>query len=309
MKERAKLETYFDMFMCIVSETRCTITSIAKSIGHTGIGRRRTTISQYLNDIYERKISFNPNLYLKNLQNIQRMAYFCEAKEKNKLGTIFDKLKADKRINYVLLNSGYCDFFCTSRDPELDLTSYGLTIIESSVLYSPIYTIPQGWKLSFKDAAKNILKYNFKKGNLPRKEEGVLDWQEIDMRIFELMKEDARRPFTEVARETGVFSQTVKNHFYNHVLPWCNVAHYFFPKGYDAYMKNQIRIYTKYEQSLVHSLKRLPCTTYVYPLEKGLLIDIFHENINIVMTIFGKMEEMGVIDYYAQLTPLWYYHI
>ena len=60
---------------------------------------------------------------------------------------------------------------------------------------------------------------------------------------------------------------------------------------------------------MVTSLKRFPCTSYVYPLEKGLLINFFHEDINILMTIFGKMEEMGVIDYYDQLTLLWYDHI
>jgi hypothetical protein len=59
----------------------------------------------------------------------------------------------------------------------------------------------------------------------------------------------------------------------------------------------------------VNSLKRFPCTSYVYPLEKGFLVNIFHENINILMAMFGKMEEMGVIDYYAQLTPQWYDHI
>ena len=309
MIDSTKLGTYFDIFMCIVSKTRCTITSIAKSLGHTGIGRRRATISKYLYDIYEAKLSFKPNLYFKNLKNLQWKAYFCKAIERNKIGVTFDKLKADKRISYVLLTSGYCDFYCTSKDPTLDLTVFGLEIIESSILYSPLYTIPHGWNRSFEDTARNILKYNFKKGNLPRKDEGVLNLQPLDIKIFELMKDNARRPFSEVGRETGVFSSTIKDHFYKYVLPHCNVAHYFFPRGYDTYMKTLCRVYTQCEQSVVTSLKRLPCTCYVYPLEKGLLINFFHEDINILMTIFGKMEEMGIIDYYTQLTPLWYDHI
>jgi hypothetical protein len=64
-------------------------------------------------------------------------------------------------------------------------------------------------------------------------------------------------------------------------------------------------VHTDYEQSITTALKRLPCTSYVYPLEKGLLINIFHENINILMTLFGKLAEMGIIDTYTQLTPLW----
>lgn len=309
MIDCTKLGTYFDIFMCVVTHTRCTITSIAKNIGHTGIGKRRATISDYLKDIYKRKISLKPNLYFKNLENLQRKAYLCKANERDRIGPTFNKLKADKRINYVMLISGYCDFFFTSRDPTLDLTDFGLEIVESSILYGPIYTIPSGWSLSFEDAARNVLKYDFEKGNLSRKFEGSLTWQNIDMRIFEFMRENARRPFTEVAREVGVYSSTVKDHFYKYVLPHCNVAHYFFPKGYDAYMQSLCRIYTNYEQSVVNSLKRLPCTSYVYPLEKGLLVNVFHENINILMAVFGKMEEMGIIDYYAQLTPQWYDHI
>jgi len=115
--------------------------------------------------------------------------------------------------------------------------------------------------------------------------------------------------FQKVARETGVFSQTVKDYYYKYVLPHCNVAHYFFPRGYNAYMQAHCMIHTDYEQSIITALKRLPCTSYVYPLEKGLLINIFHENINILMTLFGKLAEMGIIDSYIQLTPLWYSHI
>ena len=170
-------------------------------------------------------------------------------------------------------------------------------------------TIPQGWHLPFDKAAQNVLRYQFEEGNLERESCGILDWKELDMRIFDSMKENVRRPFTEVSEITGVFSSTVKEHFYKHVLPRCNVAHYFFPKGYDFYMKNLIRIHTKCEKSIINALKCLPCTTYVYPLEKGLIITLFHENINITMTFIEKMEENGVIEHYTLFTPLWYDHI
>lgn len=217
------------------------------------------------------------------------------------------ELRDDKRINYVLLISGLSDFFLTSRDENLDLKRYDLEIVEKSVLYTPIFTIPQGWRLSLEDAVKTLLNLDFEKGMLRRETEGALDWSDLDTRIFELMREDARRPFTEVASETGKYSSTIKDHFYQFVLPQCEVAHYFFPKGYDYYMQNLFRIYTHYEKSLVKALEKLPCTTYVYPLEKGLVLIIFHENINIIMTFIEKMEENGILDGHLLFTPLRHY--
>lgn len=299
---------YYNIFECIVSSVRCTITSIAKNVGHTGIGRRRATISDYVNNMYTYEISLKPNLYFKNLEKLQWKAYLCKNEGRNNVGKTFEKLRKDKKIAYVVLISGFSDFFLTSRHPELDLGKYDLEIMEESILFSPIYTIPKGWNLSFENAAKNVLKCDFKKGNLSRDTEGVFMLEGLDMEIFKIMKKNARLPFTRVTEKTGVFSGTIKDHFYKHVLPHCNIAHYFFPQGYKNYMQTYFRIHTKYECSIVSSLKYLPCTSYVYPFEKGLLINLFHENINIAMTIFQKMEEMGLVEYYTHYTPLWYDH-
>jgi hypothetical protein len=303
------VNTYHNIFLSIVQEHRKSIASIAKSIGHTGRGKRRATVSKYVHEMYDEKISFGPNLVLKTHENPLLKAYLCSTKNKSQLGSIFEKLKNDQEIIYVLLGSGNYDFFLTSMSPTLTLESYDLIIHEESILYTPLYTHPHGWNLSFLEASRNVLKTQFKKGLLDRKLNGILDWSNLDMLIFESMRENARKKFTETAEIADVASNTIKNHYYKHVLPNCNIAHYFFPKGYDNYMKNQIRIYSKYEKSLVESFKRLPCTTYVYPFEKGILITLFHENINIVMTLMGKMEERGIIEYYELSTPLWYTHV
>ena len=308
MIDRTKLGTYYNIFECIVSNPRCTITAIAKRVGPTGRGRRRATISKYVNEMYKDEISLKPNLYFKNLEKLQRKAYLCKNKSRNSVGKTFENLKKDKKITYVVLISGFSDFFLTSRNPNLNLNQYDLEIVEESILYSPLYTIPQGWSLSLEDAVRNVLKHDFVKDNVSRDTEGTFTLEKMDVEIFELMKSDVRIPFTKVGRKIDVFSGTVKEHFYKHVLPHCRVAHYFFPKGYKNYMQTYFRIHTEYEDSITNSLKYLPCTSYVYPFEKGLLINFFHENINIAMTMFQKMEEMGLVEYYTHYTPLWYGH-
>ena len=308
MIDRTKLRTYHDIFECIVSNPRCTITSIAKYIGHTGIGRRRATISQYVNNMYTRQISLKPNLYFKNLEKLQWKAYLCKNNERNNVGQTFEKLKKDEKITYVVLISGRSDFFLTSKNSDLNLTQYNVEIMEETQLFSPIYTHPQGWDVSFENAARNMLKHDFRQGLLPRKTGGIFEMEELDRKIFEIMKYDARLPFAQVTKKINVFSGTVKEHFYKKILPLCTVAHYFFPKGYPSYMKTYFRVHTEYEESLIKSLRYLPCTSYVYPFEEGLLINLFHENINLVMTMFQKMEEMGLIEYYTHYTPLWHEH-
>ena len=89
------------------------------------------------------------------------------------------------------------------------------------------------------------------------------------------MGENVRTKITYVARETGVDYKTAKGHFFNVVLPSCVIAQYFYPKGYSSYLQSFMRVRSDYEAEIVSALERLPCTTYVFPLEKELVIPCF----------------------------------
>jgi hypothetical protein len=304
------IDIFHDIFMSIVEKHRRAISSIAYQIGHTGRGKRRATISKYLAEMYEKKISMKPNLILRTHSEPQLKGYFCRVEERNRnrIGSIFEELKKNSALTYLLLLSGRYDFFLTSLNPSLNLREYGL-ISDTSTIFTPIYTIPSGWNLSFQDAAWRLLEADFTTGKLERKLEEVLAWSDIDMMIFQSMRENARKEFSTVAKEVGTAPNTVKNHYYKEILPCCNVAHYFFPKGYDNYMKSQFRIETEFEKSLIKSFSILPCTTYVYPLEDSLLVTFFHENINILLTLMAKMEEKGIVHSFEMYTPLWYCYV
>jgi hypothetical protein len=301
-----KLETYYNIFLSIVQDHRRTITSIAKYIGHTGRGKRRATVSNYLHEMYDKKISLKPNLILKSFTDPERRVYLCKGENRDNIWDTFEDLRADERISYVVLISGDCDFFITSNDPNLNVSDFDLQVTESSMLYSPIYTVPHGLKTSFSNATKKIINFPFKPGKLNRKAKGTLQWSDIDVQIFQSMRKDARQAFSQVADLWGVAPNTVKTHYFNSVLPSCKIAHYFFPRGYDHYHQSLFRIQTKYENSFVKALRMLPTTVYVYPFESGLCVNFFHDNINILMTLMGKMEEKRVIKSFTLYTPLWH---
>ncbi len=54
----------------------------------------------------------------------------------------------------------------------------------------------------------------------------------------------------------------------------------------------------------MRALGGLPCTTHVFPLEKELILILYHESINKVMDTIQKMEEVGIIDDYLLYVPL-----
>ncbi|KYK29601.1 MAG: hypothetical protein AYK19_19485 [Theionarchaea archaeon DG-70-1] len=254
--------------------------------------------------MYERKISREPRLTLKPYEGCQTTTYFCRKTSYRGLNAMLSDLSNDKRITYTILLSG-TDFFLTSRESDLNLKNYGLDILEKSKLYTPIYTIPKGWNISMDDALEALTHINLKKSLIPRTIYYHFSWSDLDWKIFNVMSESVRTKIAYLARETDVDYKTAKDHFFNVVLPSCVIAHYFYPKGYDFYLQSFIRIHSEYEAEIVKALEELPCTTYVFPLEKELVINLFHENQRKVINLLGKMEEKSIIDGFLLYAPLY----
>jgi hypothetical protein len=118
------------------------------------------------------------------------------------------------------------------------------------------------------------------------------------------MKNNIQISFTKVARMISVAPNTVRKYYYNSILNCCDIAHYFFPKGYNYYHQSLIILESDYEKGLIQALSKLPCTTYVFPMEKELGLGIFHNRINDLMFALKKLEERGLLKDYYLLVPL-----
>ena len=296
-----RLETYYNIFLSIADGVRKPIYCIAKDIGHTGRGKRRATIAKYVNHMYEEQISFYPNIIMKTFETPKRKAYFLRKRDREMVFQTFKRIS--NHVNYSLFFSGECDYFVTVRD-DIDFEEYDIDIVKESVLYTPLFVKPQGWNISFEDAVKKIMQFTFKKGYIERSMNNVLEWTDLDFEIFKNMQYNARKKYSEVARKVGVHQTTVKRRFMDNIMPNCEFAHYFFPKGYKYYNQSFFLIYSQYEKFLVKAFHLLPCTTYVYPFETGIGCIIFHRNINDLMTMMEKLKEEKVIDSFSSFTPL-----
>ncbi|MGC1121534.1 MAG: hypothetical protein WBA22_10620 [Candidatus Methanofastidiosia archaeon] len=195
----------------------------------------------------------------------------------------------------------------TSRVENLEFNDLGLEVLEKSTLYTPTYVIPRGWNLPMNEALENFAHSDFKKGIIRRELHGNLNWSELDWNIYNISRSDARVKISTIKRRTEVSYNTIKKHFYDNVLPSCIIAHYFFPEGYPFYQQLVLKLSSKYEEGIVDELRKLPCTSYVFPLENSLFIALFHENTDFTMDIIQKLEERAIIDDCLLFNPLTYH--
>jgi hypothetical protein len=202
----------------------------------------------------------------------------------------------------MLLLSGEYDFFVTSK---FDLKfGKGMKIVKKSISYTPFYTFPQGWNSEVRDSLLKISESTLSKGKMKREIEDWLPWEPIHFKIYDIMKNNIQIPFTKVGEEADLAFNTIKTYFYRDILPYCDISHYFFPKGYDHYEKAFLVMKSEYEIGLQRAFSKLPCTSYFFPLEEELIIILFHESICDLMFAIRKLEEKGYIEKYLLHIPL-----
>ena len=75
-------------------------------------------------------------------------------------------------------------------------------------------------------------------------------------------------------------------------------------RGYDYYQQLILKARSRYEASITEALQRLPCTSYIFPLEHDFLTVLFHEKTDVTLNAIQKLEEIGIIDNYLLFNPL-----
>jgi hypothetical protein len=303
MKKANRLEFYHELFELIVRDPIIQPKGIAQYFEYSGRGKANSTLLNHLQNMYYKKISFPPKLKLKPHDNFIPAGYICHKKNMTETYSTFKELKKNTDIWYINMLSG-ADFFVVSKNHDLNLKKYDLDIHMKSPFFHSIYTLPQGWNNEESCILDSISNFDFKKGVLKRVRYGNLDWSVLDWRIFNLTHENIRMKVSKIARESGVSHKTAKEHLWNHVVPECSIAHYFFPKGYGCYKYLYLRIYSDYEIDLVEAFKKLPCTTYVYPFEKEINVILFYELHEKILVLLEKLKEIGILNDYLLYIPI-----
>jgi len=278
---------------------------MAKRLKYSGQGKAPSTLLRHVQNMYDQEISQNPRLVVKPFEECKNTVYLFKKENGKGIKNIFNLLRLDKRITYVIMLSG-SNFFVTSRKDDLNFENLGLEIIEKSTLFTPIYTVPKGWNKPMNTAIENLCRLDFKKGLLPRTLNKGFSWDSLDWNIYNVMRANIRLKFSVVTRKSESCYNTVKNRFFKKILPSCIVAHYFYPKGLPHYQQLHLLMKTDYEKDLVNALEVLPCTSYAFPLEKSLFVVLFHEETDKTLDVVQKLEERAILDDYLLFNPLMY---
>ncbi|KYK37678.1 MAG: hypothetical protein AYK18_18245 [Theionarchaea archaeon DG-70] len=297
------METYYRLYLLIKKIPRIQPKAIAREFRKTGRGRSPSTFLRHINNMYQKEISYPPRLTLRTFRSSYNTVYFCRKSDKQDVYPTFLDLHQNEMTTYIMLLSG-CDFFIISRERDLDLSAYGLKIEEKSILYTPMFTTPRNYLKETGDAFDEFLGSEFEKGNIKRDILEPLTWSKKQWEVYDAIKENIRCKFSAVAHTVGISPKTVKTYFLEKIIPNCVVANYFFPKGYQNYQKMFLRIKSDYETSIVGNLGKLPCTSYVYPLENELAVVIFHDDEPKVLETLQKMREMGTVNDYLIHVPI-----
>ncbi|MGD2248345.1 MAG: hypothetical protein PVF58_08040 [Candidatus Methanofastidiosia archaeon] len=298
--EIKRLKIYFKIFKVLISNPREDYKIIGEKLGGKGRGKSKSNYYQHHKNMKEQKISRNPILILNPFNNCKTNIYFCQVSGKKSKQSIYDTI-LQSGIEFAAFLIGNHDFFITSRK---EINFENLNISHSSKLCGSIFTIPKTWKKDLEESISKLIEIDFKKGNFEREFEKELNWDKKRWEIYTNIQPNVRKSFSKIGRAVGLDHKTVKKYFYNDILPCCSVAHYFFPFGYDYYRQTLLRIKTDYEKSFVNSLNTIPCTTYVYILEKEICITFFHDNSNNLLKTIQKLEEMGIISGYTAYIPI-----
>ena len=281
---------------------------MAKKLKYTGRGKARSTLYYHLVNMYAKGISREPQVCCKSFESIQKTTYLCKRETPRGLYSLCKDIENDPKITYSLCFSSK-DFFLVSRDDNLQVQKYGLSIIEKSKFYTPLYTIPSSWNLSFVESLERFMNHPFQKGNIERINYRAPSWDELDWKIFHCVKTNIREKFTIVAERVGTSSVTVKKRFYGSIMPHCIQINYFFPQGFQSYIPIFLEIHSDYEKSIVTALRKFPCTSYVFPLSDALVVILHYDPLDSVVDIvksFEKLEEKAIIDNFLLYYPIIY---
>ena len=303
MKKANRLEFYHELFELIVRDPTIQSKGIAQYFKYSGRGKAYSTLLKHLQNMYEKKISFPPKLKLKPHDNFFPTGFICHKEDMTETYSTFKELKRNTDIWYINMLSG-ADFFIVSKNPDLNLKKYDLVTRMKSPFFHSIYTVPSGWNKKESETFDNISNYDFKKGTLKRIHYGNLDWSALDWQIFNLTHENIRTKVSEIARKTEVSYKTAKSHLWNHVVPECSIAHFFFPKGYDNYRYLYLRIDSDFEVDFIEAFKQLPCTTYIYPFKKEINVVLFYESHEKILNLLEKLKEIGILNDYLLYIPI-----
>lgn len=234
-----------------------------------------------------------PFLRLNVLPNYQEYTYFMRFKDAQ---SVFMKMTEDPRVIYAAHCSGAFDLMVISREKidfsmEKGFDGFVLSGPRSDFIYNKVERRSMDeYYTKFQDF---LNKEEFIRSKLTFPVRKELIWDDQDLSLFRLLKNDLRMKYIEIIRCFGLSKSVFYDHLHN-VMDKCSAWVPYYPRGYSNYNGYFVLFKTDYEGQLVDKLKGMPVhcpiikvDTWIYTyilLERNFLQNVFFDFLNLMST-------------------------
>lgn len=292
---RVQIEDYYhSLYLLLLNDARQNFSKIGRNLSIND----KSAAKLYRWALAEGVMS-PPFLRLNIFLNYQEYTYFMRVKDAQLL---FMKMTEDPRIVYAAHCSGAFDLMVMSREKidfsmEKGFDGFVLSGPRSDFIYNKVERRSMDeYYTKFQDFLDTG---EFIRSKLTFPVRNELIWDEQDLSLFRLLKNNLRMKYIEIIRCFGLSKSVFYDHLHN-VMDKCTAWVPYYPRGYINYNGYFILFKTNYEGQLVDMLKKMPvhCSIlkvdrwiYAYILlERNFLQNVFFDFLNL-MSISGFVEE------------------
>lgn len=256
------------------------------------------------------KVFFPPFLRLNTFPNYLEYTYFMKFKDAH---SIFNKIKENHRVIHAAHCSGAFDLMVITNEKidfsmENGFEGFVLSGPRSDFLYNKVERKSMDeYYAGFREFLNggNFIR---SKITIPFREE--LIWDDLDLSMFRLLKNNLRMKYVDILRCFGLSKSVFYDHLRN-VLGKCTVWTPYFPEGYPNYNEYFVLFKTEHESQLVEQLKKLPVHCPIFKVGEWIYIYIMIERGNLQYTFFDLLNLMlssGFVEEYQYSIPIYHWN-
>ncbi|KYK31265.1 MAG: hypothetical protein AYK19_17135 [Theionarchaea archaeon DG-70-1] len=261
------LRRFFEIYTQVYQTPFMSQNQIARN---TGIPR--SSVSRYLEEMYERSIIKGPQIFVKPAQNYHLYASFCQFKDP------YIAYKGLKRLPHVLYRSWNCG--------KWNITLISDTLMNFQLLKGFQTCIYQGTKsvtylskatmLGWDESLKKIQQMisTPKEKTTIYEEIPINPWNNQEWILYNEFKDNTRVQTFPILRKYKIRYETVEK-WISELPQYTNIHAGFYPQGVKNYFASDFLFQSDYHKQLTDILGLLPSTSVFFSVDHYLLARLF----------------------------------
>ena len=250
---RIQIENYYySLYLLLLDEARQNFSKVGRNLKIND----KSAAKLYRWAVKE-EVLFPPFLRLNEYPNCKEYTYFMKFKDAH---SVFTKMTKSPHVMYASQCSGAFDLMVFS-DEKIDFSmekgfdGFVLSGPRSDFIYNKVERRSMDeYCIELKDFLKNK---QLEKSELTFPVREDMFWDDLDLSLFRLLKDNLRMKYIEIIRCFGFSKSVFYDHLHN-VMDKCTVWTPYFPKGYPNYNEYYVLFRTEHEEQLIDQLKKLP---------------------------------------------------